>query len=79
MSKKGKSKSGYDPEWARAKKLCRLSMEDIRMAKELRLSPKSMIKNIPSPSQQWKAPVKDWIRELYQKHRQKSAKEKGRP
>jgi hypothetical protein len=37
------------------------------MAKELGFQPKSLIKNIPSPSQPWKAPVKDWIRELYEK------------
>ena len=35
------------------------------MARELGFRPKSLIKNIPSPSQQWKAPVKDWIRSLY--------------
>ena len=35
------------------------------MAKELGISPRSLIKNIPSPAQRWKQPVKDWIRELY--------------
>lgn len=51
--------------WADAKKRCRLSDEEIRMAKELGMTPKSLTKNIPSPSQKWKAPVRLWVRELY--------------
>jgi len=57
----------HDPKWALAKKRCRLNMDDIRMAKELGLAPRSLMKNIPSPSQQWKLPVKLWIRELHAK------------
>ena len=53
--------------WVKAKELCRLNQEDIRMAKELGFQPKSLIKNIPSPNQEWKAPVKEWIRDLYAK------------
>ncbi|MBW8351158.1 hypothetical protein K0H71_17175 [Bacillus sp. IITD106] len=53
--------------WAEAKKRCRLNETDIQMAKELGMTAKSLIKNIPSPNQQWKAPVKIWIRELYEK------------
>jgi hypothetical protein len=56
-----------DPAWVQAKKLCRLNQEDIRLAKELGLKPRTLIKNIPSKSQQWKAPVKLWIRDLYEK------------
>ncbi len=37
------------------------------MAKELGIGPASLIKNIPSASQRWKAPVRDWVRELYEK------------
>jgi len=37
------------------------------MARELGLKPRSLIKNIPSPQQQWKLPVKQWIQELYKK------------
>jgi hypothetical protein len=51
--------------WADAKKRCRLSDEEIRMAKELGMTPKSLTKNIPSPSQKWKAPVREWVRDLY--------------
>ena len=62
----------YKPElWAEAKKKCRLNEEDVRMAKEMRLNPKSLIKNIPSPREQWKQPVKIWIRELYEERHRK--------
>jgi len=37
------------------------------MAKELGLSPRSLLKNIPSPKQQWKAPVEEWVRDIYQR------------
>ena len=36
------------------------------MAKELGFQPKSLIKNIPNRSQQWKAPVNEWVRSLYE-------------
>lgn len=52
--------------WAEAKKRCRLNEADIQMAKELGMTPKSLIKNIPATNQQWKAPVKVWIRDLYE-------------
>lgn len=45
--------------WNEAKKKCRIGEEEIRMAKEMGLNPKSLIKNIPSKSEMWKAPVKD--------------------
>ncbi len=61
MSKKGNSQA-----WVEAKKRCRLNETDIQMAKELGMTPKSLIKNIPKPNQQWKAPVKVWIRDLYE-------------
>jgi hypothetical protein len=57
----------FEPQWANAKNVCRLNMEDIGMAKELGLSPQSLRKNRPSPSQPWKGSVKDWIHELYEK------------
>ncbi len=53
--------------WAEAQRLCNLSAEEVRMAKELGFQPKSLINNRPSPTQQWKAPVRDWIRDLYEK------------
>jgi len=56
-----------DAGWAKAKRLCRLSAADVGIAKELGFSPRSLIKNIPSKSQPWKAPVAIWVRELYAK------------
>ncbi len=64
--------------WVEAKRKCRLNTEDVRMAKEMGLNPRSLIKNSPSKSQQWKLPVKDWIHEMYQKRQEKSAKKKAR-
>jgi hypothetical protein len=62
-----------DALWAKAKYICRLNAEDIRMAKELGLNPRSLMKNIPSQSQPWKAPVKILIRNMYMKRREKQA------
>lgn len=62
--------------WAEAKKKCRLGEEEIRMAKEMGLNPKSLIKNIPSPKQQWKAPVKVWICEMYAERQRKAENKK---
>lgn len=53
-------------EWEEAQRRCRLSDEEVRMAKELGFRPKSLIKNIPAPSQKWKAPVNAWVRMLYE-------------
>ncbi len=60
-------KSDKEQLWAEAKRRCRLSDEAIRMARELGLNPRSLIKNVPSPTQQWKAPVEDWVRDIYEK------------
>jgi hypothetical protein len=53
--------------WAEAQRRCRLSDEAARMANKLGLSPRSLIKHIPSLKPWWKAPVKDRVRDLYQK------------
>jgi hypothetical protein len=74
MAKKKSSKA----DWAEAKHRCRLSEEDVRMAKELGFLPRSLIKNIPSPSQPWKASVSDWVRGLYEKKMAKAAKKRFR-
>ncbi len=37
------------------------------------MSPKSLLKNVPTPSQRWKLPVKLWIRELHEKRFGKKA------
>ena len=56
-----------DGEWAEAKRRCRLSADDVKMAKALGLQPWSLIRNIPDPREAWKAPVRDWVRDLYRK------------
>ena len=52
------------------------------MAKALGMSPKSLMKNNPSPAQRWKLPVKYWIRKLYEKrfgHNSKLASKSSQP
>ena len=66
-----------EQEWQEAKKKCRLNNEDIALAKRLGLNPRSLIKNIPSKSEPWKAPVKDWLHDMDEK-RQKKAAQKHR-
>lgn len=44
------------------------------MARELGFSPRNLIKNIPSKSEPWKAPVEDWVRNLYEKRRAKTTR-----
>lgn len=61
------NKDLLDPKWAKAKELCRLNMEDVRKAKELGLTPQALIRNVPGSHQKWKAPVKVWIEDLYEK------------
>ena len=53
-----------EQQWAEAKQKCHLNNEDIALAKRLGLNPRSLIKNIPSKSEPWKAPVKDWLHEI---------------
>lgn len=57
--------------WDEAKRKCRLGEEEIRMAKEMGLNPKSLIRNIPNKKEMWKAPVKDWIHDMYEKKAEK--------
>ena len=60
------------------RRIAEMSEEDIRMAKEMELNPKSLIKNIPNPKEQWKAPVKLWIRDMYETRQIKAARKKRR-
>ena len=64
--------------WAEAKKKCRLNVEEIELAKKLGMNPHSLIKNIPSKSQQWKAPVGEWLREIDEKRQKKAAQKQKR-
>ena len=75
---KRQPKTKKDKLWIEAKSKCHLNSEDIRIAKEMGLNPRSLIKNIPSKSQPWKSPVKVWIHEMYEKRQEKAAKKKAR-
>jgi hypothetical protein len=77
MSKKKKQTTERDALWDEAKRRCGLSTEDVKIAKEMGLNPRSLIKNIPSKSEPWKAPVKYWLREMYRKRQEKAAKKKA--
>jgi hypothetical protein len=70
----GKHKPKRDMEWADAQQRCRLGDEEVRMAKELGLSPRGLIENIPNRSEPWKLPVNLWIQEMYAKMKAKQAK-----
>lgn len=50
-----------------AKRKCRLTETEVEMAKALKISPKTLIHNIPSKSEPWKDPVALWIRRLHEK------------
>jgi len=80
----GKKPGKNSDEWQEAKRRCKLSDEEVRMAKELGMKPHSLIKNIPAKSQPWKAPVNEWIRDLYakrfgQERKSESAKSLTKP
>jgi hypothetical protein len=77
MAKK-KRNPKHDPQWAEAKRLCRLSVEDVRKAKEMGLNPRKLVKNRPNPSKLWKQPIHIWIRELYEKRQEKQARKKAK-
>ena len=64
--------------WQDAKKKCRLTDDDIARAKRLGLNPRSLIKNIPSKSEPWKAPVSVWLCEMEEKCNRKAARRKAR-
>jgi hypothetical protein len=67
-----------EAQWQEAKKKCRLSADDIALAKRLGLNPKSLIKNIPNKSEPWKAPVNIWLHEIDDKRKAKSEQKRRR-
>lgn len=64
--------------WQEAKRKCRLNAEDIALAQRLGLNPKSLIKNIPSKTEPWKAPVSMWLQEIDAKRTKKTEQKKRR-
>jgi len=77
MAKKKQPKNKRDRLWIEAKRRCRLNDNDIRIAKELGLNPRSLIKNIPSRTEPWELPVKAWIYEIYEERQKKAARKKA--
>ena len=71
-------KVALDKAWAEAVRRCRLSPAAVRMAKELGFKPRSLLKNQPSPQQPWKAPVAEWVRDLYAKRQRRSEQRRQR-
>jgi len=71
-------KVALDKAWAEAVRRCWLSPADVRMAKELGFKPLRLLKNQPSPQQPWKAPVAEWVRDLYAKRQRRSEQRRQR-
>lgn len=67
-----------EQQWQEAKQKCRLNDDDIALAKRLGINPRSLIKNIPSKSEPWKAPVKDWLHAIDEKNQKKAAQKEQR-
>jgi len=54
--------------WDDVQRQCGLDTDTIRMARELGMSPRTVIANHASTRQeQWKAPTAEWIQKLYRK------------
>lgn len=79
MVMKKLQKSDQQQLWAEAQRPCRLSDEGLRMAEDLGLGPWSLIKNVPSPKEHWKAPVEDWVCAIYEKRQKTAARRPGSP
>src|SRR5438552_10131823 len=71
-------KTAKDQAWAEAARRCRLSPAEVRMAKELGFKPRSLLKNIPSKAEPWKAPVAEWVRDLYAKRQRRTEQRRRR-
>ncbi len=71
-------KAAIDQTWAEAARRCRLSVDDVRMARELGFKPRSLLNNIPTGAQPWKAPVAVWVRDLYEKRQRRTEQRRRR-
>jgi hypothetical protein len=65
MSSKGRSHG--EEAWRNAKKICRLSRRQVKMARSLGMNPKKLPGLRPSPQQHWKLPVGEFIEACYWK------------
>jgi hypothetical protein len=59
--------------WAEAKRRCRLDDDELGMARELGLSPRSLMKGVPGCNPPRKVPVGQWIRNVYEESQAKDA------
>jgi hypothetical protein len=66
-------KAKREAEWAEAARLCPLSEDEVRMAREMGFNPRSLIKNIPDPQDSTKAPIGAWVRERYEKRQARAS------
>jgi hypothetical protein len=63
--------------WEEAVRRCRLDPDAERMARELGLQPKALVRVIPGPNEPWKATVSDWVRHLYDRKARRAARPSG--
>ncbi len=66
MPKKDFIPQKYKP-WIEARKKLRLSHMHIQMARELGMTPKSLFKLANTGGQKWKAPLPEYLCDLYEK------------
>ena len=71
-------KAAMDQACAEAARRYRLSPDEVRMASELGFKPRSLLKSIPSPQRPWKAPVAEWVRDLYEKRQRRTEQRRRR-
>jgi hypothetical protein len=71
-------KAAIDQTWAQAARSCRLSADEVHMARELGFTPRSLLNNLPTGAQPWKAPVALWVRDLYEKRQRRTEQRRRR-
>jgi hypothetical protein len=65
MAKKGRAHD--EQAWTNAKKICRLNVRQVEMARALGMNPRKLPGLRPSAQQRWKLPVGEFIEERYRK------------
>jgi len=61
--------------WTNVQRKCGLDAGTIQMARDLGMTPRTVIANYSSSRQErWKVPVAEWIRDLHEKRFGKSGK-----
>lgn len=70
-----------EPTWREVRRRCRLSPDELAMAQELGLDPRTLIRSIPPVSgkkERWKDPPGVRIRKLYEKKKKEEEKDHER-